>query len=128
MKSEALVWAESIMVVRVLAVGTVVGAAAQQPLTTPDPNAVMGFESLGTWNVSGNGSSPGFMAASTTTRTQGSAALSVSNPPNLMKLTSQPIASTATALEGVGDPGALLQISSGLRHLPMIRPSIQEAT
>ncbi len=91
----------------------VAGAAAQQPLAplVPlDSNAIMGFDSLGTWNVTGIPFRPGFTLASTTTRTQGSAAYSIANPPNLMQLTSQPIASTATALTGIGNAGALLQI------------------
>lgn len=82
---------------------------AQQPQGGLDPNAIMGFETLGTWSVSGNSSS-GFVAQSTADRTQGNAALSISNPPNMMKIVSQPIASTATALTGIGNSGALLEI------------------
>jgi hypothetical protein len=89
----------------------VAGAAAQQQsLTVPNSNDIMGFETYGTWSVTGNSSPPGFVAGTTTNRTQGSAAYSVANPPNMLKLTSQPIASTATALAGIGDTGALLQI------------------
>jgi hypothetical protein len=76
----------------------VAGAAAQQAPLTLSSNDIMGFESLGTWNVTGNSSPPGFVMASTTNRTQGSAAFSIANPPNLTKLVSQPISSTATAL------------------------------
>jgi hypothetical protein len=85
-------------------------AAAQQTATTLDPNAITGFENLGTWDVRGSAAQPGFMVTSTTNRTQGSAAYSISNPPNMVKLMSQPIASTATALAGIGNAGALLQI------------------
>jgi hypothetical protein len=70
----------------------------------------MGFESNGTWIVTGNSSPPGFSAGTTTNRMQGSAAYAVANPPNQVKVTSQPIASTATALAGIGDAGALFQI------------------
>jgi hypothetical protein len=81
------------LAVLIAAFAFVPAAQAQQPHVTPDSNAIMGFESLGTWSVKGNSSSPGFMLASTTNRTQGSAAYSIANPPNLMKLTSQAIAS-----------------------------------
>jgi len=85
--------------------------SAQQAPAAPDPNDIMGFESLGTWNVTASSGPPGFTAVSTTTRTQGNAAYQVSNPPNLIKLISQPIASTATALTGIGNAGgSLLQI------------------
>jgi len=83
---------------------------AQQPQTPVSPDAIMGFESLGTWNVSGSSAPPGFMVMSTSSRTQGSAAYSIANPPNLTKVISLPIASTATALTGIGDPGAVLEI------------------
>ena len=87
----------------------IAGAAAQQPLAPIDSNAVMGFENTTTWTVSGNSKLPGVLT-STTQRTQGNAAYSIANPPNQMKIVSQPIASTATALAGIGDTGALLQI------------------
>lgn len=51
-------------------------AQAQQPQATLDSNAIMGFESLGTWGVKGILVHPGFHLASTTMRTQGSAAYS----------------------------------------------------
>jgi hypothetical protein len=98
------------MVALVVALLFVAPAAAQQTQAPLDPNAIMGFENLGTWKVTGNSSPPGFMVASTSMRTQGSAAYSIANPPNLVKVISQPIASTATALTGIGEPGALLQI------------------
>ena len=77
---------------------------------TPDSNAIMGFERLGTWKITGNSVPVGFAVASTTMRTQGKAALSVTNAPDVLKLISQPVASTATALTGVGNSGALLQM------------------
>src|SRR5260370_39265732 len=84
------------------ACGLVAGAAAQQPPLTLSSNDIMGFESLGTWKVTGSSSPPGFVMASTANRTQGSAAFYIANPPNLTKLVSQPISSTATALPGYG--------------------------
>jgi hypothetical protein len=74
------------------------------------PNDIMGFESLGTWGVSTNSIVPGFGVQSTTVRTQGRAAYAVKNPPTFVKLISRPVASTATALAGIGDRGALLQL------------------
>jgi hypothetical protein len=74
------------------------------------PNDIMGFEYLGTWGVTTNSVVPGFAVQSTTVRTQGRAAYAVNNPPTLIKLISRPIAYTATALAGIGDRGALLQL------------------
>lgn len=93
-----------------VALGSPLTILAQQSQGVLDPNAIMGFETLGTWRVIGNSSPPGFAAQTTTDRTQGNAAYSISNPPNLTKVISQPIASTATALAGIGNSGALLQI------------------
>src|SRR5689334_7971005 len=86
----------TIPIFMVMACVLVARAAAQQAPLTLSSNDIMGFESLGAWNVTGSSSSPGFVIASTTNRTQGSAAFSVANPPNLTKLVSQPVASTAT--------------------------------
>jgi hypothetical protein len=91
----------------------VAAAGAQQTQTipaTPNSNAIMGFESLGTWSVSGIPLRPGFKVQSTTMRTQGSAAYSIANPPDLMQLTSMPISSTASALTGIGNEGALIDL------------------
>jgi N-acetylneuraminic acid mutarotase len=86
-------------------------AAAPQIQPSSNPNAIMGFESLGTWNVLSNKlPPPTFTVATTTTRTQGVAAYSIANPPELITLYSQPVASTATALTGIGNTGALLQV------------------
>lgn len=78
--------------------------------STPTSDAIMGFESLGTWDVIGSAARSGFMVTTTTDRTQGKAAYSIANPPGMTKLISQPIASSATALAGIGNTGALLQI------------------
>ena len=80
------------------------------PSANLDPNAIMGFESLGTWIVRGDGLLSGFAVQSTATRTQGAAAFSVADPPNRMTLISRPVASTATALTGIGNKGAMLQL------------------
>jgi non-specific serine/threonine protein kinase/serine/threonine-protein kinase len=87
-------------------------SAAQQaaPLSPVDPNAIMGFESPTGWSARIDGLFPDFAVASTTTRTQGSAAFAVNNPPRLLTLTSRPVASTATALTGIGNSGAVLQL------------------
>jgi hypothetical protein len=100
----------TIPIIVAIACVLVAGAAAQQAPLTLSSNDIMGFESLATWNVTGSSSPPGFVMASTANRTQGSAAFSIANPPNLTKLLSQPISSTATALAGIGNSGALLQI------------------
>ncbi len=73
------------------------------------PDAIMGFENLGTWQVTG-AAQQGFAVTTTTDRTQGQGAYSVANPPGMVKLISQPIASLAPALTGIGNIGALLQI------------------
>jgi hypothetical protein len=75
-----------------------------------DPNSIMGFEVPDAWFVRIDGFFPDFNVKSTTTRTQGSAAFAVADPPSLMTLTSRRVASTATALAGIGDKGALLQL------------------
>jgi len=79
-------------------------------MSAQDSNAIMGFESTGTWVTNGNSSPPGFSVSSSTQRTQGNAAYAISNPSNLVKVTSLPISSTATALAGIGDQGAILQL------------------
>ncbi len=73
-------------------------------------NEVMGFEKPGTWGVTTSTVGPGFSVHSTSIRTQGSAAYAVDNPPSLIKLISRPVASTATALAGIGNHGALVQL------------------
>src|SRR5580698_6246072 len=109
------------------------GAAAQEPGAAPDsesadsigapsggispasvakitPNAIMGFENSGGWGVTTNSVVSDFSVQSTTIRTQGVAAYAVNNPPSLFQLISRPVASTASALAGIGHSGALLQL------------------
>jgi hypothetical protein len=78
--------------------------------STLDPNSIMGFENPDTWIVRIDGFFPDFNVKSTKTRTQGSAAFAVADPPSLMTLTSRRVSSTATALTGIGNKGALLQL------------------
>jgi hypothetical protein len=79
-----------------------------------DPNSIMGFEVPDAWLVRIDGFFPDLNVKSTTTRTQGSEAFAVSNPPSLMTVTSRRIGSTATALTGIGNKGALLQLDMQL--------------
>jgi hypothetical protein len=95
------------VVILTLCAGAV--AVAQPIATTTDSNAIMGFETLGTWNVTGS-AAQGFVVTITTDRTQGKAAYSVAKPPETVKLISGPVDSSATALAGIGNTGALLQI------------------
>jgi hypothetical protein len=85
-------------------------AVAQSSPAAVNPNSIMGFEVPTAWSLRIDGFFPDFNVKSTTDRTQGNAAFAVANAPNLMTLTSQPIASTATALTGIGNQGALLQL------------------
>src|SRR5215472_404879 len=79
-------------------------AVTQAQVTTPDSNAIMGFETPAGWSVAGsNATIP--TELSTTTRTQGSFALAVNTPSNLTKLASLPVTSNAAALAGVGNIG-----------------------
>ncbi|UWZ86810.1 hypothetical protein [Occallatibacter riparius] len=87
-------------------------SVAQQG-ASPSPlgsDAIMGFEVPTAWSARIDGLFPDFAVASTTNRTQGSAALAVNNPPHLLTLTSRPVASTAAALTGIGKDGAILQL------------------
>jgi hypothetical protein len=109
------------------------GAAAQEPAAAPDsepadssgasvggispasaviitPNDIMGFENSGGWGVTTNSVVSDFSVQSTTIRTQGEAAYAVNNPPSLFKLISRPVAYMASALSGIGNSGALLQL------------------
>jgi hypothetical protein len=103
------------------------GAAAQVASTTLDSNAIMGFETPAAWiALSDRASST--TVSSTTTRTQGSFAYALMNPGDLTTLTSLPVASTARALTGVGDVGALLQVDVMLptqQGNPVNRGSLQ---
>jgi hypothetical protein len=92
-----------------LALVLVAGVVAQPFAITLDSNAIMGFETPAGWLVKGNGEDP-TRGVSTTTRTQGSFALSLANAANQTTLTSLPVASTARALAGVGDAGAVFEV------------------
>lgn len=94
-----------------MAFALIAGAAAQVPPPISDPNAsnpIMGFETTEGWIV--RSGSIATRVSSTTTRTQGSLALALVNPPNLTTLTSLPVPSTAGALAGVGDLGAIFEV------------------
>lgn len=84
-------------------------ATAQQQSTAIDSNSVMGFETPFAWTAKSSASSM-ISVFSTTKRTQGSFAYAVSDAGNLVTLTSAPVSSTATALAGVGNAGALFQV------------------
>ena len=88
----------------------VAGAAAQQPQATLDSNAIMGFETPSGWTAKGDPDFGTTLLSATTIRTQGSFALQVKNPGDAITLTSLPVASTAEALEGVGDAGAFFDV------------------
>src|SRR6266851_1593023 len=89
--------------------GVVSGAAAQTASTAIDSNSIMGFESPLTWTAKSSTSAM-ITVSATKTRTQGSFAYAVSNPGNLVTMTSAQVASTASALAGVGNQGALFQV------------------
>jgi hypothetical protein len=84
-------------------------AAAQVAPLTVDPNAILGFESLAGWSSTGN-TATAPSETSTTIRTQGNFALAVKTPSNLTKVTSMPVLSTAVALAGVGNTGAMFEV------------------
>jgi hypothetical protein len=100
-----------------------VAVAASQGLAAPsidqtssalpaalDSNAILGFETAAAWTPKGDTAS-GTFASATATRTQGVFAYALMNPSNLtFALTSAPVASTATALAGVGNLGATFQV------------------
>ncbi|HLK69535.1 MAG TPA: hypothetical protein VKU19_39165 [Bryobacteraceae bacterium] len=82
------------------------GFAQTIPPVTGDP--VLGFETAQSWVV--RSSSPLTTVASATIRTQGSHAFAVGNPANGTTLTSGAVASTAAALAGDGDLGAVFEV------------------
>ena len=88
---------------------TLANVAAGQA-AAPTSDSVMGFETSATWTASASSTPPGFTVSSTSTRTQGSAAYAVANPPNMVKLVSQPVSNTAAALTGLGTPGAAFRL------------------
>jgi hypothetical protein len=87
----------------VVAMAFMAAAAAQ----VPDSNAIMGFETPHGWIVRGVFTTT---ATSTTIRTQGNDALAVKDGFLLTTLTSLPVASTATALAGIGASGASFEV------------------
>jgi hypothetical protein len=83
-------------------------ASRRAALSGVDSDAIMGFETTAGWSLMASAKST--TASSTTTRTQGSFALSLDGPSNRTTLTSLPVASTASALAGVGDVGAMFEV------------------
>jgi hypothetical protein len=95
----------------ILACAFIGSAAAQIPLPPLPPNAinpVMGFETVEGWIV--KSSFPSTRVSSTTTRTQGSFALALVNPASGTTMTSLRVPSTASALGGVGETGAIFEV------------------
>jgi hypothetical protein len=88
-------------------------------------NSILGFETLGAWSVRTDKADPKLTVQLTTDRTQGNAAYIVSNPPALFGLESHPVNSTAKALAGIGNQGALLQIDV-LARCANILPIVSE--
>ncbi len=78
--------------------------------TTDTSSLITGFETLGAWSATSSTSVPGFNVKLTTIRTQGHEAYAVGGPPPLFKLVSHTISSTTSALAGIGNSGALLQV------------------
>ncbi len=103
-------WVDARIPVVVVLFLLVVGAAAQQTPATVSSGDIMGFETLAGWSVTGSSVPPGFMVSTTSNRTQGAAAFDIANPPNLVKLFSQPVSSTATALYGVANQGSAFRL------------------
>lgn len=97
----------------VLAITFAVSAVAQ----VPDSNAIMGFETANSWIARGVFTTT---ATSTTDRTQGNYAMAVKDGFLLTTLTSLPVASTATALTGLGASGASFEVDL---LPPTVRPN-----
>jgi hypothetical protein len=97
----------------ILAFAFIATAAAQIAHPIPEPptslaNPIMGFETPEGWIV--KSSSPATRVSSTTTRTQGSFALALVNPASGTTMTSLHVPSTAGALAGVDDVGAIFEV------------------
>ena len=84
-------------------------------------SSVTGFETPGAWSATSSTSVSGFNVELTTNRTQGHEAYAVGGPPPLFKLVSHTISSTTSALTGIGNSGALIQ-------LDVLAPSKPEVT
>ncbi len=76
----------------------------EQGLAGVTPSDIMGFEALGTWTSSSG------TVASTTSRTQGAAALAITAPVNFTNVVSGAIASTAPALVGLAAAGSAFAV------------------
>lgn len=72
-----------------------------------DSNSIMGFETPFGWAVNTR-------AGSTTTRTQGALALQLRGVAGATTLASLPVVSTASALTGLGNPGATFEVDTML--------------
>ena len=93
----------------------------------PSPDAIMGFESPYLWGASAASVNPNFNAQATTVRTQGTEALEVINPPAVVTLSNYPVSSSATALTGIGNRGALLQLDVQVQITTIaVDPKVQE--
>jgi hypothetical protein len=86
-----------------------------------NPETIMGFENPIYWSVQSSGK-PYSNVQSTPLRTEGSAALAVTNPPSQISLTSQSVGSATTALAGIANSGAVLQLD--LRLQPQGNPLV----
>ncbi len=92
-----------------LATAFIASVAGQIPLPPLDLSSeITGFEAPSGWVVKSN--SAATRVSSTTTRTQGSFAYALVNPPGLATLTSLPVTSTTKALAGVSEAGAILEV------------------
>jgi hypothetical protein len=84
--------------------------ASPRDASPSTPDAIMGFESTSAWSVIPSGLAPALEVVASATRTQGNAAYGILFAPALMTVTSLPVASSATALTGIGNQGAHLQV------------------
>jgi hypothetical protein len=101
-------WRSSLLGIGLASLHGLASGATPQNATASD--AAAGFENPAAWSVSGNGSSETQSVSASSTRTQGNAALRIDAPANLVKITSPELASTASALAGIGDKDALLRL------------------
>lgn len=97
-------------------------AFAQQPATPvpPPPDAILGFEVAGAWQVSTSASAAS--SSLTPVRTQGGAALDLTNAGNNAKLVSLPVASTAPQLARIGAAGAAIAVDIRFPGRPSSNP------
>jgi len=113
-KLSTVVRSQAITILRLALLVAVVGMAAfaQEPFAATQqlsPNdAIFGFENVGAWQVSVGPSN--YSVALSPQRTQGVAALSVTNPGNNARLISLPVASSASQLAALAGPGAVFAV------------------